>query len=312
MDFRSSSHELEVALDALCLQLSELHTLSLETIRFCAMAGDGDGSSLRADLLRRIEELTNGQAVDLAAHIDAFPDVQAAFSIPNTTLTLVPGRCEASLEDDGSIELVGFIHASAAGSEHLVAQFNREIRLCQDCAEHKWLKVEPAFRGYGISSALLLRSFAFYRELGLSGVELDAGMETGRWHWARVGFDFMWPRDREKVRAWARAVSERLGVQRAGIEDYRSASQFARMEGNRRVSLEELAGAFAELRPRIEAVAAQNYLSMDERIPLGRAVMLTGPDWDGRLDLNGPGYAQFRSYADAKAEEARRVLGVAR
>jgi GNAT superfamily N-acetyltransferase len=268
----------------------------------------GNGASLRDSILWRIERLTNGQAIDLADHIDQFPEVKAAFSIPNATLELIPGRCEASLEDGGTLELVGYLHSSNGVGDHLVAQFQREIHLDQECAEHKWLKVEPAFRGYGISSALLLRSFGFYKALGLSGVELDAGMETGRWHWARVGFEFIWPKDRERVRSWALEVAERLNVHRPGMETFESATQFARMEGNRKVSLAELAESIPAMRSRIEAVAAQNYLGMETRIQLGRAVMLTGPGWEGRLDLHGPSYVQFKSYADAKAEEAKRLL----
>lgn len=267
----------------------------------------GNGASLRESILWRIERLTNGQAIDLAEHIDHFPEVRAAFSIPNATLELIPGRCEASLEDGGTLELVGFLHARNGAKDNLVAQFRREIHLDQECAEHKWLKIEPDFRGHGISSALLLRSFSFYKALGLSGVELDAGMETGRWHWARVGFEFMWPKDRERVRHWALEVAERLGVHRPGIETFESATQFARMEGNRKVSLAELAESIPSMRGRLEAVAAQNYLEMGTRIQLGRAVMLTGPGWEGRLDLHGPSYAQFKSYADAKAEEAKRL-----
>lgn len=268
----------------------------------------GNGWSLRQSIAWRIEKLTNGQTIDLAEHIEDFPEIEAAFSIPNATLELIPGRCEASLEDGGTLTLVGFLHVRSGVQNHLVAQFQREIRFDQECAEHKWLKVEPEFRGYGISSALLLRSFEFYKALGLTGVELDAGMETGRWHWARVGFEFMWPKDRERVRAWALEVAERLEVHRPGIETFTSATQFARMEGSRKVTLGELADAVSPLRGRIEAVAAQNYLQMDTRIQLGRAVMLTGPGWEGRLALQGPSYVQFKSYADAKAEEAKRLL----
>lgn len=271
-------------------------------------SADGDGM-LRGRILARIEAMTNGQAIDLAENLDRFPEISDAFSIPNASLELIPGKCEASLEDGGSIELVGFLHVEAGGGSHLMAQFHREIRLDQDCAEHKWLKVEPVFRGYGISSALLLRSFSFYKALGLSAVELDAGMETGRWHWARVGFEFMWPKDREKVRAWALEVTGRLGLYRPGIRAFGSATQFARMEGPRKVSLEEVADAFPEIRSRLPSVAAQNCLAMDDRIAIGRAVMLTGPGWEGRLDLHGPSYAQFKSYADAKAEEARGLFG---
>ena len=265
------------------------------------------GIPLREQLLWRIEELTNGQSVDLAAHIEDFSEVKEAFSIPNTELELIEERSEASLEDGGALKLVGFLYVDSGDRTHLVAQFHRELRLDQECVEHKWLKVEPPFRGYGISSALLLRSFDFYKALGLKGVELDASMETGRWHWARVGFEFMWPRDLERVREWALEVTAQLDVHRPGIEAFESATQFARMEGHRKVSLGEIDAA-TSTSVDVKAIAKQNFLDMETRIPLGRAVMLTGPGWEGRLDLHGPSYTHFKSYADAKAEEANRVL----
>ena len=47
-------------------------------------------------------------------------------------------------------------------------------------------------------------------------------------------------------------------------------------------------------------IAAANDLPLERRIELGRAVMITGPAWFGRLDLRGPERAAFNAYAAAK------------
>lgn len=268
---------------------------------------DGQRTAACEELLCRLEGLTNGQSVDLARWIDSFPEIRRAFTIPFTELGLVEDRCEFTLEDGGRISIIGFIYIEVDRVIHPVAEFKRELHLDQGFAEHLWLKVEPRFRGKGVSSALLLRSFGFYRELGLSTVELDAGMETGRWHWARVGFEFMLPKEREAVRRWAATVVSALGIVEPRIETISEATQFARLKGDRDVTLAELGQTLPNIQQRAEVVARENYLALDEPISLGRAVMLTGPSWMGRLDLNGPSFATFKAYADAKAEIARQL-----
>jgi GNAT superfamily N-acetyltransferase len=264
-----------------------------------------NGTPLREQLLWRIEALTSGQSIDLGEHIEDFPEVRKAFSIPYMQFGLAPGKCVASLEDGGYLKLIGYLYTETPTEFYPVAEFKRKVYLDQQYADHRWLKVEPPFRGRGLSSALLLRSFDFYRDLGLNGVELEAGMETGKWHWARVGFEFMLPEQREKVRGWAIEVTEALNLGGLKIETFSAATQFARMEGSRDVSLAEIADALPALRQRIdvEVVAEKNGLEMDQPIALGRAVMLTGPPWEGHLELHGPSYAAFKSYADAKREE---------
>lgn len=281
-------------------QNASLRKLELEVAR--RRAG---GESPRKQLLRGIAALANGSSIDLAEKIDLFPEVREAFSIPDAKLELVPGECTASTEDGGSLELVGYLCAERLPGIPIVAQFHRVLTLEQDCAEHKWLKVEPQHRGNGLSAALLLRSFDFYKEIGLKSVKLEACMETGKWHWARVGFDFKKQGQLERVRRWALQVTERLNVRRPGIDAFTSATQFATMEGSRKISLAEIG---TTPHGEIEKIAAQNCLEMEKPIRLGRAVMLTGPAWDGRLDLYGPSYEQFKVYADAKAEAARQAL----
>lgn len=272
------------------------------------MANETD---LAARLLSKIESLTAGQEVDLCARFDDFPEVREAFTIPHAKLHLMPGRCTASLEDGGSIELVGFLRTPLDRGTEAGLQFHRHLKLGERCAEHQWLKVAPGLRGIGLSSALLLRSFEFYRGLGITSVELDAAMETGKWHWARVGFEFIWPKQAAEVKGWALAVAEALSVDGANVEALATATQFARMEGRRGVSLEEIAQVFPERAKALdfEEIARENGFGMQERVAFGRAVMLTGPQWEGRLDLNGPSYQQFKSYAEAKAEEAEKMLG---
>lgn len=262
------------------------------------------------ELLGRIESLTSGPTLDLAAQIDDFPEVRRAFTIPNTHLWLAGnGRCSASLDDGGALELVGSLYVKENGKPKGVLEFHRHIRLGPSCAEHKWLKVEPWCRGVGISSAFLLRSFDLYSDLGVGRVELEAQMETGKWHWARVGFDFQTPADLESMRKWAREAITALDLDGvAALDAFTSATQFARMTARREVSLEELALAVPRRRGQAKMAAEKNCLGMDTPIALGRALMLTGPSWNGYLDLEGPEYAQFKAYADAKAEEAERLL----
>jgi GNAT superfamily N-acetyltransferase len=283
-------------------------TARREDEREDATSGDAK-TPLCEELLGKIEALTSGQSIDLAEHIDAFPEIRKAFTIPFAELGLADhGGCEATLEDGGRIRLIGFIYVDVDGRINPIAEFKREIHIEEGFAEHKWLKVEPRFRGLGVSSALLLRTFAFYRELGIASVELEAGMQTGTWHWARVGFEFMLPEQRERVRGWAQTVVEALDLTEPRLEEMSEATQFARMRGSRNVTLGEIAEAFPDRMDGVVAVARENSLDLDDPIELGRAVMLTGPGWDGRLDLNGPSYANFKAYADSKAEVARVAL----
>jgi hypothetical protein len=262
------------------------------------------------ELFKRVESLTPGPTLDLAAHIGDFHEIERAFMIPNTKLWLSrEGRCTISLDDGGSLEVVGALYVKQAEKPLVVLQFHRHIRLGPGHAEHKWLKVEPWCRGVGISSAFLLRSFELYDGLGVDRVEVEAHMETGKWHWARVGFEFQTPRDLERVRDYAREAIQELRLDGAPqIDDFSSATQFALMTARQSVSLEELAAALPHRREQAEAAARKNSLAMDDPLPLGRLVMLTGPIWNGYLDLNGPERAQFKAYADSKAEEAARLL----
>ena len=260
------------------------------------------GDPLRDQLLWRISRL--GGDVDLTTpeNFAAFQEVWDGFTVPGLVLRPPPGKSRASAADGGTI----LIQALLVARGTVFGLIQRRLLLGPRLANHQVLYIHPAFRGHGINLALLERSFDFYDELELDAVYLQAAMATGRWHWARVGFDFVRAEDRNAVRDWALEVVRATGVRGLRVDRYTSANQFAFMGGNRKLSLGAIAQAMPSHATRINEVAQGNGLTMDERIALGRAVMLTGPTWFGSLELRGPGRAVFRAYAAGKVARMAR------
>jgi hypothetical protein len=142
-------------------------------------------------------------------------------------------------------------------------------------------------------------------------------------HWARLGFDFATPSERAIALGWgvlalaglgrepidpdapARRLAQ-LGTgsppEEASMDEVRGAveSELARWQADpaRRTAADELArewdrralaesaNRFPALDPeRIALLASRNGLDVSDRIPLGKAIMLAGPDWKGVFDL---------------------------
>jgi GNAT superfamily N-acetyltransferase len=268
-----------------------------------AAAQRAEGWSLRDRLLWRVSQLTNGQTIDLAEHATDFPELLAGFRAESIEPSLISHDAgpsaklasKASLEDGGSFLLVGALHTPDGG---YVGAFQRRLQLEPAWAVHELLVIDPAYRGRGIGPRLLLSSFALYDELEIEEVHLVAGLETGRWYWAHMGFDFLKGGDREMVQAWAREVCEALDVKPQSLGADSSAGQIARLRSDRDVTLEELAAAMPDQRPRLETdVAEKNGFAMDRPIPLGQAIMLTGPQWRAYLQLQGPQRLAFEEAA---------------
>jgi len=260
------------------------------------------GVALRDQLQWRVEALIAGghdPNPGLAQNGDAFAEVWDAFTIPGTAIVKLEKTCEASVNPGLSLRIAGLLVAG----QNVIGFLQRRFVFDRDLVIHEMLVIYELFRGRGINLAILTQSFDLYDELGLQEVYLQAGLATGRWHWARVGFEFARPADLKAVRDWATQVTAKTGVKGLRVDRYSTAAQFARMGGRRKLSLETIAQAFPKRRKRIEEAANGNGLQMADRIPLGRAVMITGPEWIGRLDLNGPGRTVFRVHAAAKANQ---------
>jgi hypothetical protein len=246
-------------------------------------------------LLERIELI--GDRIDLdASNRNLFSEVWEGLSIPRVDLEPVADECWASSEDGGTIVIKAVIRLE----NQPIGIIQRRLALGRRIAFHELLFLGASVRGQGVSVALLLASFALYDKLEFREVQLQAAMETGRWYWARVGFEFIRDEDARLVRDWASEVLAATEIHGLRIDRYTAAGQFARMGGRRKLSLARIAAAMPSKAARIEKIAAANNLPMDQRIELGRAVMITGPAWFGRLDLNGPERAAFNAYAAAK------------
>jgi GNAT superfamily N-acetyltransferase len=271
-----------------------------------------DGWSLQERLLWRMGELTAAQSIDLGEHIEHFPEVSRGFAVPGFKSVLVSRDEEdqliskASLEDGGSIVVTGFLVTEGTGD--FAGSFKRRLQFAPGWAVHEQLVIAPEYRGRGIAPRFLLNSFDLYDQLELDEVHAVAGLETGRWYWAYMGFDFLRPAERALVQGWANEVCTALGLGVPTLGRHSSAGQIARLEGGPEISLEALARAMPNQRERLEVIAAKNGMSMQRPISLGRAIMLTGPQWRGFLQLKGPQRLAFEEAAAERAERAAQAL----
>jgi hypothetical protein len=239
------------------------------------------------------------------ARRDAFADMVSAFSLNGLRQVMAPERCRCA-PTQHAVSLAGRL----VRGDRLVATWHREILLDQGGVIHHLLDVEPPFRRAGVAPGLLLQGLDLYDRLGLDAVFLHAALDTGRWHWARCGFDFLEDEDREPVVGFYNAVVALTGLP-LDTSEFTHASQYAlagssdetlRLSFARIASLLGVEGGRA-LRERAHA----NGIDFQAEIPVGQAIMLSGPAWRGVLLLRGPSRAVFEArQRDALARVRRR------
>ena len=263
------------------------------------------GWSLRERLEWRIGKLVKATEVNLGKHIAQFPEIEAAISVPGYDSFLLDGEvgAKAIVAEDVTLELIGGL-ALPTGGKEVVASFMRTLQLDERWAYHEACEVKPEFRGRGISLKLMDRCLELYKELELTEARVQAS-ETGRWHWARVGFQFSPLSSGQKVREWARELCDALDV-RATVGDTASTTQLAALGGTRKVSMADIATAIPHKAEEAQRSAAANGLEFEERIEFGRAMLLTGPEWDGRLGLGEADRVLFEIALEDKEERLRR------
>jgi len=255
-----------------------------------------DEVPLREQLLWRIERLAGADLTEPPVTA-CFSEVLSAFEPSILSLNLIPNQCGIDPADGGSIRFGGVLRA---GEDQLIGLIQRRLMVGNGYAIHERLYLLAEARGRGINVVSLQGAFDLYDQIGIDRVILAAALDTGRWHWARVGFEFLLESDREAVRRWVSGALKALQIGDLRVDRYTSTAQFARMGGSRKISLGALAEALPRERRRIEKIALGNNLDLGESIDLGRALMLTGPPWWGVLELNGPGRQAFKAYADRK------------
>jgi GNAT superfamily N-acetyltransferase len=282
-----------------------------------AAGGDCDG----AELHKRIEELGD-MPLDRRARHNAFVEVYVALTPSGFQLRTWPdetsiGVAPATLRIKGV--LVDEIeHGQAA------AEIERTFVLDAGVVSHELLRVQRAYRGLGLSHVLLNQAFPFYRALQLRSVLVHAALETGRWQWARMGFDFEPDTFRPLMETWAMLCLAALGEPRlpAGFRanelallgsepsgretSFESLHDALELEISRRLADPSTVAAMQEFLEycddrikqemgldlldanRLRRVAAANKLAYDENTAAGKIIMLAGPDWYGVFDLDDP------------------------
>jgi hypothetical protein len=214
-------------------------------------------------------------------------------------------RC-ACARSEHAVELAGQLY----DGDQLAATWQRAVLLDQRIAVHMYLKVEPAFRRRGIAPRVLAGGMALYDALELEWIVLHAALGSGRWHWAARGFDFM-PGSGARVIAFFDWAVSALGL---GIDtsQFTTAAEYALAAPEVTTSMALLASTLAsrigsaEAFRFVRAVASENGIDFTAQIPAARAIMLCGPEWDGRLSLGDPQRAMFDAYVQSHLERARR------
>jgi GNAT superfamily N-acetyltransferase len=271
------------------------------------------------ELARRIDELGDMQLSTASRH-DAFAELYTAYTPSGFRLMPFP--------DDSAIHVGDhrvFVRAVIADDieRQVVGEIERDLILDHNVVRHELLKLQDAYRGSGVSLVLLSRALPIYRRLGLRAVAVHAALETGRWHWARLGFDFASSSERATAIGWAALALAGLGrapvspdaparrvaqlgtgspPEAASMTEVRGAVEAElarwRADPSRRTAADELArewdrraraesaNLFTALdSERIALLANRNGLEASEEIALGKAIMLAGPDWKGVFDL---------------------------
>ncbi|MFL5953691.1 MAG: hypothetical protein ACJ76I_06250 [Gaiellaceae bacterium] len=252
------------------------------------------------ELRQRIEDL-GSLVLDTVDRQQAFAEVFDALRPPNFDLFPEPDAC-AIAQAGHVIRVTGVIVDTA--NRLVVGHLVRTISLDDGIAEHDLLALQQPYRDHALTPVLIWQSFNFYDQLGLFAVLVHAALHTGRWYWARLGFEFALPRFRTSVGRWGRAVNAALGSP-VDVSQFSEARQWALLGSTPphagtaadvvETTFEEIAHALPRARwahfggqsfgSYLGIVADANRLRFDQPIPLGRAIMLSGPDWLGFFPL---------------------------
>lgn len=227
----------------------------------------------------------------------AFAEVLDAYVPENHALVLQPAsRCYATLDRGGEIVFTGYLVTGG----NITAELERRLYLGQRVAHHYRFRVVPRFRGNRIAPRSLVRSIGLYDALSFEHVTLRAAF-SGTWYWAQWGFHFADADEQARVQAHAQELIDIFG---GGLDatTLTHPVQFARLGEPTAITFDQLADELPHRRDAYEQIAHENGLGIHDPVPFGRIVLLTGPSWDARFDLEGADRLIFD-------DRAKRVLG---
>jgi hypothetical protein len=231
----------------------------------------------------------------------------------------MPDECAVAAADY-TIQVSGVLVDTQ--SRQCVGPMRRTLILGLRFATHDYMALQQFYRNHALAPVLLTQAFAFYDTIGILVVFVQAGLETGRWYWGRLGFEFFRPAERAAVARWGRAIVGALGqpVDVSATSDARQWALLGSTPPEIKTSFEAIANAMPRsrfkhfggvpIRSYLEVIAERNRLRFDQSIDLGRAIMLSGPDWYGYFPLyDNARRTQLNLYMNTRLRTAAAASG---
>ncbi len=317
----------------------ELHLI--EQIRARRAAGISD---LGVEIRRRVSEF-GAVKIDSDIRREAFSELTAPFEVAPYRLIVDPDSYLDPVDEVVVLRMV-LVEQIAKGGVNVVGTIERAYDLKKSEVLHAWLEMTESYRGLAIAPRILLASFERYDRLGLRKILVHAALGTGRYYWSgKVGFNFLREVDQRYVERWATFVLGALNspvdldgisqpqqwallgttvdpAPRASFKDL--ADRVSKVStslldpnaggvvGSTRSADVECEPGMVDIEKHLRKVAEANSVAWAEQIPLGKLIMLSGPDWWGVFDLTDPvgrdTYEANAAQAIAKAKAATRPL----
>lgn len=277
-------------------------------------------SNLGAEVVRRVSDF-GAIKIDNDLRREAFSELTAPFGIAPYRLVVRP---ESYVDPDESavVLLMGLVEQGADGTLSLVGTIERTFLFQEGKVLHARLAVNEEYRGLAIAPRIMLASFERYDRLGIKTVLVHAGLGTGRYYWSgKVGFNFLRQADQRYVERWATFVlgalnspvdldgvsqpqqwallgttvdpaptasfkdlADRVSKVSTSLLDPSSAGVVGSVESGE----VECEPGMVDIELHLRKVANANGISWSDQIPLGKLIMLSGPDWWGAFDLTDP------------------------
>ena len=270
---------------------------ALDRLRLQVPSGD-----LGRDYVARIDEL-GALPLDSRARRAAFPEFVQAFTLEPLRSVMAAERCSCTPVDH-ALQMAGRLYRW----DRLVATWHREVVLDRGLVVHHLLEVARPYRAAGVGPALLLQGLEFYDLLGMRMIVLQAGLASGKWHWARCGFDFIpGGGGEDMIRFYETAVSH-LGLP-IDTSGFTTASDYALAGPSVTIAMSLMASLLgSRATPVVREIAHDNDIDYYTPIPAAKAIMLCGPPWSGFLMLQGPQRAAFDAYLVSRLQLVRQRL----
>jgi hypothetical protein len=293
---------------------------------------------LGSEMRRRIQDF-GAITIDTDLRREAFSELTAPFEVSPYRL-LVRGESFVDPTTETVALRMALVELVDAAAPTFVATIERTFVFADARVDHARMEIVKGFRGRAIAPRIMLASFDRYDLLGIRTVTLHAGLGTGRFYWSgKVGFDFLRDADQRFVERWATFVLGALSlpVELDGISEpqqwallgtssdppptARFSELAARVNkvsttlldpngtgvvGSVEAHEVEVGPGMVDLPVHLRNVADDNEIDWDADVPLGKLIMLTGPDWLGVFDLSDP---VSRAVYESEAKQAIRKAG---